>query len=1136
MVSESLAQSAAAPAEHWIADIERSVRQRDPDVFFVLPRILRRILRHELDITSPWVRIPHRKSYVISRDRLSWLVAMDELGVDASTELPHRAMLIARPEEEQLKRMAPAALRLYDWRMHFHARIDLTLAERTAADRMTPAQLRQRIDRLGQQQFDEIRSVLKQEAMLTHPDDPRNVYAEFAAVFLELRAFAPDLLPLYFPSLNSLEAVVDILRDDVDAEMFLDFCRPPEFADDDPSALDLPPPLPEIAAPEVPAASARPKSARWFRGLFRAAEGFRHRGNVVRAAMLRCRALNFASPEDAATAEAALHDDLATLAQRLQAALELSDAEAAAWRQMFLPLVTGAVRGYWNSNARLLYDLQKVCVDHERETYRVDLLRWVRTLGKTPLRRPLPKLRMVLIAKHLRTATRRIPAARIDPAGRRELTDLLHRAAEQAEAILRSRLQPQIRQAFADVGIEPRDVVERVALHKMSAELLDVVVHRGFLTLGNLRDAFSRSQWKLPDLADAKEFAYGDALLRADQRFAAELDGVYQRGPFYLRWLQRMTSLFFGTYYGRFITKYIALPFGGAYVILAGLHYLMEESAKLFGTPKVSVLGHDAVTILLRTGALGIVLFGLIHWPAGRRAAVWVLSWTWRLVKLLLIDVPRALHKLPPVAWMMRSLPALIFRRYILSPVLVTLLVWQGLPRVGLYPEMSRWWALAVLVISFVILNSRMGRDSEELFWEWLGRTWHRFRVTVIVGLFNLIVDVFRQVMDAVERVLYTVDEWLRFRSGESVVSLGIKAVLGVVWSFVNAVIRFCVTLLIEPQVNPIKHFPVVTVSHKLILPFLPHLTYVLTNFTDRYTAGLTATAILTSIPGVFGFLAWELKENWRLYAANRSPTLRPVIVGSHGETLLRLLKPGFHSGTIPKLFAKRRRVARKSRHQPEFSRHSAYDERLLHEAESIRHFVEREFLRLLRESARFHQIPVRVSDVSLTTNRIDVTLSRDDNGDEPARVTFAEQSGWLLAGISEAGWMRRLTLDEQTVLSAALAGLYQQGAVDLVREHLERRLGSPPHPYDIAETGLIVWPTRSFEAEVHYSLKDRPFTTPRPRAVARTAGLEPVPIGALVFREHPIAWERWRNFWVAESADAHCPPPLLIDVPVLRS
>jgi hypothetical protein len=1129
MTAETLEQQPVQTAASWIADVEQSIRDRDPDVFFVLPRVLRRVLRHELEITSPWVRVPHRKSYVIARDRLSWLVAMDELGVPSATELPHRAMLIARPEEDRLVKLTPETLRRHYWRMHFHARLDWTMSERTAPERMTAAQLRQRIDELGQQQFDEVRSVLKQEGMLTDAANPRNVYAEFAAVYLELRAFAPDLLALYFPSLPEVERVVATLRHDVDAQQLLEFCRPVELADVDPTEMAPPSAAVDVPTPELPAATAA-KSPRWFRGLQRSAESYRQRGNIVRAAMLQRRALFAAPPDETSSIEAVLQGDLATLARRLQAALELDDRETAAWQAVFLPLVTGAVRGFWNANARLLYDLQKVCLDHERETYRVDLLRWMWTRGQQLLRRPLPQLRAVLIAKHLRTATRRIPAVRIDVAGRQELTALLHRAAEQAEVILRARLQPQIGQAFTDVGIHARDVLERVALNKANAELVDVVVQRGFLTLGNLRDAFSRSQWKLPDLADAREFAHGDALLRADRRFAVELDGVYQTGPFYLRWLQRLTSLFFGTPYGRIVTQYVALPFGGAYVIVMGLHYLAKEVTHFLHRPELPIFRWDA------TFGLGLVLFALIHWPAARQLLCEALRWTWWSLRLLAVDLPHALHKFPPVAWVLRSLPALIFRRYILSPIVVTLLLWRGLPLLGVYPQMGRWWALGVLTITFIVLNSRMGRDTEELFWEWLGKTWHRIRVTVIVGLFNLIVDISRQVMDALERVLYTVDEWLRFRSGESSLSLGVKAVLGVIWSFVNAVIRFCVTLLIEPQVNPIKHFPVVTVSHKLILPLGFPLTILLENFFDKYTAGLLATAIVTSIPGVFGFLAWELKENWGLYTANRSNSLRPVMVGGHGETLLRLLKPGFHSGTIPKLFAKRRRVARKSRHQAELSRHSAYDERLHHEAESIRHFIEREFVGLLVESQRFRDTPLHITDVSLSTNRIDVTFAHDGHPNDPARLTFAEQSGWLAAGISEPGWLRRLTLDEQTVLAAALAGLYQEAAVDLVREHVERQLGSPPHPYDISETGLMVWPTRSFETEVLYSLKERPLSTPRPRSVARAAGLEPLPIGALLFREHPIEWSRWQSFWLAEGSGPVCPPPLLNGVPVLRS
>ena len=43
-------------------------------------------------------------------------------------------------------------------------------------------------------------------------------------------------------------------------------------------------------------------------------------------------------------------------------------------------------------------------------------------------------------------------------------------------------------------------------------------------------------------------------------------------------------------------------------------------------------------------------------------------------------------------------------------------------------------------------------------------------------------------------------------------------------------------------------------------------------------------------LPDAFAFLAWELKENWRLYRANRPSSLRPVALGSHGETVRQLL------------------------------------------------------------------------------------------------------------------------------------------------------------------------------------------------------------------------------------------------------
>ena len=73
--------------------------------------------------------------------------------------------------------------------------------------------------------------------------------------------------------------------------------------------------------------------------------------------------------------------------------------------------------------------------------------------------------------------------------------------------------------------------------------------------------------------------------------------------------------------------------------------------------------------------------------------------------------------------------------------------------------------------------------------------------------------------MQWIERLMYAVDEWLRFKSGQGRAMMVLKGALGMVWFFVAYAIRFCVNLLIEPQLNPVKHVPWVTVSHKIMAP-----------------------------------------------------------------------------------------------------------------------------------------------------------------------------------------------------------------------------------------------------------------------------------------------------------------------------
>ena len=183
---------------------------------------------------------------------------------------------------------------------------------------------------------------------------------------------------------------------------------------------------------------------------------------------------------------------------------------------------------------------------------------------------------------------------------------------------------------------------------------------------------------------------------------------------------------------------------------------------------------------------------------------------------------------------------------------------------------------------------------------------------------------------------------------------------LGLVWFLVTYVLRLVISVFVEPSVNPIKHFPAVTVTAKLILPLcVPAfetypgmfsggpLAATLAPSLGLGTANTLAGLVLLFLPGLGGFLVWELKENWKQYRSNRSPVLKPAMIGHHGETMLRFMRPGFHSGTLPKLYAKLRKAERRANGR---ALHK-HQEALHHVKESIRHFLEREFVMLLEGS-----------------------------------------------------------------------------------------------------------------------------------------------------------------------------------------
>jgi len=1092
-----------------LAELRQAVAWADPGALVVRPVILRRVIRDDRRLVGVRLKLPHRKSYVIGREALLEIVDEVDLELEPGRVLPERVVLIEQPGEQDLLTRGADEILIQCWRLLFHGRVHVALEQRVAAGALSATALRGKIDRIGAIEFDEIRNVLAQERMLLPPVSDTAAYVEFAAVYLELRYFAPSFVARYFPSLDHSEAIDSLLNEDVDAVGLYQATRPRGTPDPtDPFltqqwAEGLDEAEGEEPAPTVPTEIRSPWVYRALLGLANRAE---RSGNLVRSAIYLARAVRRAPEPLLARPRAALKGVVQRLVDRLLTALAAKDESPRPWREPLLGLVEQAASGVWTAEARLLYNLQRVCLDAEREISTVDVVEWALSWGRRPVVRPLPNQREVLMSRHLAAAIHRLATVRITDAQRRQLATLLHAAAERAEDQLRRRLGPLIQQALDDVGLRPTNLPERVAQKKLAAELLDRVADRGFVALGDLRDGISRNNLKLPDLAGPTDFFRGDRLLAADRHLAEAIDGVYRRGEFYLRWMQRLSALAFATRTGRFFTRYAAVPFGGAYLVLAGVEHLIE------------FLSHRQVHIN-RPGSLlllGIFFLGLLYVDRFRHVVWRVATAVGRLLRTLVLDLPGWIARWPLVRRLLDSRLFLLAEQYVLKPLFWAAAVCLVIPFHWTTWPSSVLRFLGVFLAANLVLNSRLGRDMEETVTGFVVESWHRFGVRIIAGAFYAVWDFFVAVVQTIERALYEIAQWLWFRSGQRRWMLVVKGLLGFVMFFVTYVIRFGVNLLIEPQINPIKHFPVVTVSHKLLLPLIPSFAGVLALTLEKGLAYTVATAVITSIPGIFGFLVWELKENWRLYAANRPDTLEPAFIGHHGEKMGRLLRPGLHSGTIPKHYARLRRAERHARVNGKWKA----VRKQLHALEHVRHavqcYVEREFLELFAQSSRWDIAPPVVAAIHLGTNRVQVGIRLAEEAGAGLRIRVETKAGWLMAGAADEGLMARLTPEQRQLLALALVGLFKTSGAELVRQQVEAGLEHPAG-YDVCSEGLAVWRNPAQVAETIYDLRDGD-------AAVRAR---------LLFTEIRVRWVEWVAAWGGEPPSATEPALVAVVPPV---
>ncbi|RLS77618.1 MAG: hypothetical protein DWI00_05000 [Planctomycetota bacterium] len=1287
-----------------IEELRRALSHANPSAFLVEPRVIRRVIRERFGFAHLSASIPHAESQIVLADDVRHLVHPDELGLTSFTDLPADCLLVCQPDEGELEHWPMQELLQQVWRRLFHAEIDRELLRRLHTD-IHRADVQERIASIGQVEFDEAHFVLRNELRLVDQESRIEAWREFVALYLEMKHFEPDLLTVWFPSVVERPQIDQVLARDINAAEILQ--RTQLYGATSP---DL---TPHVVRDEARLINTRRDwslgigivpSDRAYVSQLRRRERANERGNTVAAAVCAIRAAQRATSDDKRdAAQEKARADVRYLVERLRRAISFPEQDTDAWHASLWELATNSVHGFWNSEKRLLFDLQKVCLDHERVTYKVDLVKWVVSRGRRPLRRPLSSLREVMMAKHLASSAARLVYVRLSGIERERLTALLQQAARLAEQQMRERMRPVIQQTLRDVQLIPANIPEQVAFDKLSEDSLDCIVDRGYLTMGYLRDQISKNDLKLPDLTQLHELWRGDHLLRADDRLDVALDGVYRRGEFYLRLLQITSSLFFGTRAGRFATLFLLIPFGGAVVVVEGVKHivhmfhpkpkakttetrdsdssdvaegdgsivdfttpsgataskLMEEflteiplaknassiaesdstvdsnpaagerlsfgqgateslivspvsdsvvieseSSGASSTPQqdflaatasndrelnsqsalnttaqdetlisqstreerpeakeeasaagtsgkdldtsatrevVAVPPEDAreaidqivnsrIETLSSVLLVGFLLMALIHVKPFRE---WFFAQMFRALKLLrtvVIDLPQTILHLPVVQKLWRNRTFVRIRRVVLTPVLISVIGCRFVPWLLNGVALNWWWVSAITVLSSLALNSRLGRDTQELTAEWVGNTWYKLHARVVMAVIDWVIDFFRMLLNFLERFLYAVDEWLRFHSDESWLSIVVKAVLGVIWSFASFLIRIYVNLLIEPTFHPVKHFPVVTVAHKMILPGLIYLEGSMVDVLSPYLGTALARSVtwfnIFFIPGIFGFAVWELKENWRLYLANRKENLTPVPVGSHGETVARLLRPGFHSGTLPKLFRRLRRLEHQSASFKRFSARRAARGRLEHVETAIRSFVERDLVRLLELCPVWSETGLRCGHIHAASNSFSVDIECSKLGETPVSLLFQEQSSWVVASIHETGWLRFASADQLRSFQNAIEGFYRKGGIDLVREQLETNF-IHSHPYDINSEGLAIWPNGMFSYELQVDLTRTGPIRPVPSSEASAAGINSAEREAVVFSESQTHWVDWEALWTipANSASSRTLP-----------
>ena len=224
--------------------------------------------------------------------------------------------------------------------------------------------------------------------------------------------------------------------------------------------------------------------------------------------------------------------------------------------------------------SRLLYDLERIFLEGRTDYYRLQPLAWLWSGGRKSLRLGLPFQGSLKALRVLNTAKTRLDQSPWSGAEVVYFSAPLRTLGDRIGQRLRRQVLPRLRELLDAAGFCGRPSPAGRAERASGEELFDIVLRRWHLRFTDLRDSVARNPLRLPD-PNWRSCCWGSlgAFRSAGQRRVA---GVYQPGEFYLKGLQQLSAPLFGTSAGRWITRFLLLLFGVAFIGLEALGYLLK--------------------------------------------------------------------------------------------------------------------------------------------------------------------------------------------------------------------------------------------------------------------------------------------------------------------------------------------------------------------------------------------------------------------------------------------------------------------------------------------------------------------------------------------------------------------------------